>query len=232
MESIESVYKTKSQLVFERLRLALLNADFEPGAQLSIARLAEVHGVSMAPVREALQRLEMDNLIESQPHKGYRVTRILPEDLRETFLIRGCLEGLAARLVSERITPAQVIRLRELLLAMDRCVERGDGQEFGRFNVEFHLTLYGDAGARLFGMLRALFDQTRRYRAVFKLVPARMYESQREHRRIVDYLTVGPERSGIADIEDFIRKHTWMTGELFAKRVHARYGMGEEVRKV
>jgi DNA-binding GntR family transcriptional regulator len=78
--------------VYQQLRAAILSCSLRPGAQLQERQLADQFQVSKSPVRDALLKLEEQNLVEVMPRKGYRVRRISLVDSRELYEMRQILE--------------------------------------------------------------------------------------------------------------------------------------------
>lgn len=70
---------------YDTLRRRLVAGDWPPNCRLEAARLAEELGVSITPVRDALNRLTGERLVESEPGEGFRVPRLEGADLRTTF---------------------------------------------------------------------------------------------------------------------------------------------------
>lgn len=65
------------------LRLQILRAELAPGEVVIVTGLAQEHGVSKTPVREALQLLSVKGLATVLPRKGYMVTSLSYQDIRE-----------------------------------------------------------------------------------------------------------------------------------------------------
>ena len=83
--------------LFERLSEAIVTGELAPGSKLSEPRLAARYGVSRAPLREAIRRLEERKLVQRTPRQGVRVVVPSLATAVELFKIREVLEGLAAR---------------------------------------------------------------------------------------------------------------------------------------
>src|SRR5713226_2530768 len=81
---------------YEAVRQMILSGEAEAGSRLGEAELAETLGLSRTPVREALQRLGADGLVDVLPHRGARVARWTRDDLAEIFELRSLLEPYAA----------------------------------------------------------------------------------------------------------------------------------------
>ena len=92
-----TVPATRSDWVEDRLRDAILRGELEPGQRLHANDLAERWAVSATPLREALQRLAGDGLVEMLPQRGARVSRLSVEEARGIYELRLLLEPVALR---------------------------------------------------------------------------------------------------------------------------------------
>src|ERR1041385_1952555 len=86
-----------SNQVYDYLRTAIICADLPPGAKLVELDIAAQMGTSQGPVREALQRLERDGLVERQARSATYVSRISIDEMYELFSVRTVIEGYAIR---------------------------------------------------------------------------------------------------------------------------------------
>lgn len=100
--------------IYRRLRTAIMEGALPSRVRLVEVELAARLQVSRTPVREAISRLVNDQLVKPLPHGGVEVADVSHE-LEDIFAIREALEGTAARLAAERITPQEVDQLQELL---------------------------------------------------------------------------------------------------------------------
>jgi DNA-binding GntR family transcriptional regulator len=147
----------KSDEIVEIVQSDIVSGRLPPGAVLRQEHLARSFRVSRTPVREALKRLHAAGLVSLIPHTGARVRTLSAEDLRESFVVRAELEGLAAELAATRITSEQRKRLREAerrfaratvaLLHADDQGELRAAQSAA--NDEFHDVILEAAGVRL-----------------------------------------------------------------------------------
>src|SRR5919106_1503563 len=86
----------------DALRVDIIEGVLTPGQRLRAADLTSRYGVSATPLREALQRLAAQNLVEVDPRLGATVARISQTDLRDIYWLRELLEGLALERSIER----------------------------------------------------------------------------------------------------------------------------------
>lgn len=98
-----------------RLRNEIMNGELAPGAKISEPEVARRHGVSRAPLREALRRLEERGLVTRMPRLGARVVVLSPESIQQIFLMREAIEGMAAREAAKHITDSEIALLRAQL---------------------------------------------------------------------------------------------------------------------
>jgi DNA-binding GntR family transcriptional regulator len=96
-----------------RIHAAVLAGEIPLGSWLRQEQLAEQFGVSRTPVREALRILQASGVVRQVPNRGALVEGPTPTDIREAYVVRAELEGLAAYLAAERADA----RDRELLAA-------------------------------------------------------------------------------------------------------------------
>ncbi|ABD57050.1 GntR family transcriptional regulator [Jannaschia sp. CCS1] len=96
--------------VADRLRNEILSGRMRPGSGLVETALAEQMNVSRAPIREAIQILENDGLVETIAYKGKRVKPLTAREVAETYSLREVFEVMAVRRVLENKAPVDVLR--------------------------------------------------------------------------------------------------------------------------
>jgi DNA-binding GntR family transcriptional regulator len=120
--------------VYNSIRSAILSCELEPGQDLREQELAARYSVSRSPIRDALLRLEQDDLVTVLPRQGYRVNPISISDVKEIFNLRTIMEPACAAAA----TQADETALREL----DRFRGFGDGDfdelTFVEYDRSFH----------------------------------------------------------------------------------------------
>lgn len=141
--------KRATDEVYETLRDAILNRVFKPGERLQVDEIADRLGVSLTPVRHAIQQLATEGLIEIKPRSGTFVATLSIEDIEATFDVRIALECLAAEKAIERIRPADLHKLEDLLETLRKPVLNEDAlRKHEKANSELHLLLIESAGNR------------------------------------------------------------------------------------
>lgn len=141
---------------YQLIRDRILTGEVSLGAVLSRRRLAEEFGVSFVPVTEAMQRLERDGLLESQPRLGTRVRIPTSQDIRDRFVIREALESQSARLFAENASSSQKRELLQMAKHLDslydRCAAENVSSDFWvsvhREHMSFHTKISEYSGCR------------------------------------------------------------------------------------
>lgn len=173
--------------VFEKLRQAIINGDLKPGERLVERTLAEQLGVSRTPVREAIRMLELEGLITFQPKLGAVVSRVSDSEVIEIYRIRAVLEGLAARMAAENITPDGIEKLMNKLKEMEKAAEERDIIQLEKFHRQFNDIIYQAANSpRLYSMISTLVDHIQLYTKVGYSQPKRIEEASKEHRQLAE----------------------------------------------
>jgi len=125
--------------VADIIRQAIINGTMRPGTPVVEMALAEQLNVSRAPVREAIQILEADGLIESEPYKGKRVKPLSIKEVEELYSLREQFEAFAIRRIVE--SRADVSELTTHSDAMFAAAETGDLAALNVADEAFHRTL-------------------------------------------------------------------------------------------
>ena len=124
----------------------ILRGSLPVGSVLSRRQLAERFNMSLVPVAQALQRLEIEGLLESRPRAGTRVKVPDAQEIREHFELRQALEGQSARLCAERATFQERLELKRLASNVDALYANppvGDPADDWSFAVnEVHVDLH------------------------------------------------------------------------------------------
>ena len=129
-------YRTKQAMVYHTLREAIMQVHIEPGAHLVIDDIAKQLQVSPIPVREALQLLQSERLVEHRAHIGAVVAPITSESTREIFALLEALESATFRLAIEHVTATDLTHLTALNESM--AAGAGDHEKWMSANLEFH----------------------------------------------------------------------------------------------
>ena len=189
--------------VFDAIHNRVIARAYKPGEWLRQEDIASQLGVSMTPVREALDMLVAAGLAERETYRGVRVVALSPEEILDAYGLRLLLEPAAARLAAGRADPAQVRDLRRILGEAADLVRtaspRGEAERGNELSLlrrssrEFHSLLVEMSGdpllAKLCEVVANKFPDWMLYEAVSHRpddLPASLQGEQDQHRAIVD----------------------------------------------
>lgn len=178
--------------VYERMREEIVSGELEAGIPLVETALATRYGTSRTPIREALQRLEQDGLVE-RADRGLRVRERSPEEILEIYEVRIILEAAAARAAAKRHTALDLMRLRGGHDNM-RTVDSSDPRVTASANRRFHETIWAAShNATLIDMLTRLNSHLTRYPATTLTYPGRWQRVLEEHEQLIAAIEAGDE---------------------------------------
>ena len=191
-------HKPLKEEIFQALHDQIIAGKYMPGDWLRQEEIANQMGVSMTPVREALDLLVASGLAERVPYRGVRVPKPSKQEIVEAYSLRMILEAVAAREATEHITREQVSALSETLDEMksqDTLSEMPRARQLSR---EFHMGIVAASGNALLGKLYYIvanaFPDWMLYEAMFhhpELLAGSMMDEEKEHRAILDAIAKG-----------------------------------------
>lgn len=170
--------------VYDALETDILSGKFARGDILTENKLCEIMGVSRTPIREALRRLEQENLIK-ESGKGSVVIGISEKDLEDIFTIRFQIEGIAAEKAAKNCTDAELEQLRNALELQEFYLTKHNAEEIKLMDNRFHEILYQISGSVTFyNILLSLHKKVQKYRKASIQSTSRANESVEEHKLI------------------------------------------------
>lgn len=97
-------FRTETQKISDALREAIISGEYKPGERLPQRKIAERFNATTIVAREALRLLEAEHLVTIEPRFGAMVQEVTPKILKERYIVREALEGMAARLAAMNMT--------------------------------------------------------------------------------------------------------------------------------
>lgn len=178
--------------VYDLLRRDILQGTSEPGQRLRENELSERYRVSRTPIREALNRLEHEGLVVGSPGRGLIVAEVDEHEILEGYVIRGALEGVAARLAAQRATDVDLAKLDLLLDAITKAAADDDEKALLRLSGEIHFHIWRVAGnRRLLKLMQDIEDGMGRFQRLTLFTPGRMQHAIDEHHAMVEAIRAG-----------------------------------------
>lgn len=201
---------------YQELKRLILERRLSPGEKINEGELAQALGISRTPIREALNRLAKEGLVDIIPQRGAFVVEFAAKDVEELFLIREKLEGLAAYLAAQRITDKDVQKLESYVQGFQEPFREKEIKRYAREDFKFHQTIVALSEApRLINLVSTLHDYIRIFRLTTIGLSGRMRNSLEEHKCIIWAL----KKKDPAAAENAMREHI----------LHVRQGVMENI---
>ena len=179
------------QIVYEKIKAAIVGGIIKPGEKLSEVELAEKMAVSRTPVREAIRQLAKTSLVTLAPRKGAYVSLPSISDASALYELREELEKFAAALVAADPPEAELKEFLEVFRGMDNST---DPQKYLDEDRRFHALIYQASGNRfLMNSLQELVDVINLYRPYSLGDPDYIKKLAEGHIEIIDALLAHDE---------------------------------------
>ncbi len=173
--------------VFQKLREDILSGKYKDHEELKEVAIGEELGVSRTPVREAFRQLELEGLIQIVPNRGAYVTGITAKDVKDIYMIRSLLEGLCAKLATEKITGEQLEEMEENIYLADFHASKGHLDQMAELDNRFHDILYEACDSKMLEhTLKDYHQYVLRVRQKTLATNTRGRASNDEHRQIME----------------------------------------------
>jgi DNA-binding GntR family transcriptional regulator len=193
---------------------AIVAGDLKPGDRIIEQHIAEQMQISRAPVREAIRELVAHDILQFLPRKGAYLAPLEPQGIRDVYLLRSCLEGMAARLAATRLTSADLVELYHLNSKMENATRENDATGFVECDLGFHDLICQKSGhAHLVKIIEGVRIQTRLFMIMSKwhlVAHSQLNREMNAHLPILEAFKNKDEEA--AELE--MRKHIIFAGNL------------------
>ena len=204
--------------IFDVLHDKIVSGKYKPGEWLRQDDIATQLGVSMTPVREALDLLVSSGLAERVPYRGVRVREIANKDIVEAYGLRLYLEVVIAQEAARHITPEQVAGLERTILEMKKHDNLKDVSIARRLSREFHSAIAdatkNDLLIKLYSVVSNAFPDWLLYEALFRypeILQDSMTDMHDEHTVIVNALKKGDaHNAALKSVEHVMESGEWL----------------------
>jgi len=214
----ELTHKPLKEELFDALHRQIIAGKYAPGDWLRQEEIASQMGVSMTPVREALDLLVAAGLAERVPYRGVRVREMSVKDVTEAYGLRMILEVLIAREAAKNVTPGQITRLEGMLEEMKKHETLNEMPLARQLSREFHLAIAEASGndllIKLYGVVANAFPDWLLYEALFRkpeILADSMKNTENEHEAIVSALKKGDgDKAAVKSVEHLMESGKWL----------------------
>ena len=196
-----------------QLASRIVSGEIPPGQVLTVPTLAGDFGVSATPVREAMLNLARRGFLRPIRNRGFEVTEVSPDELRELTEVRMLLEAPPMRQGAGTLDDATVTSLRETADRIVNAAKTGQFDEYLASDTEFHLRILQCTGNhKLVETVRELRQQTRRVGLVRLAETDALISTSLEHAELVDLLVAGRGE----EAEALMRRHIHHVGGVWS----------------
>jgi DNA-binding GntR family transcriptional regulator len=204
--------RSLTDLAYAHLEEMIVTLKLKPGATVSEGELSVMTGIGRTPIREALQRLAREKIVNILPRRGIVVTEINAGSQMKLLEVRRELERLIARSAARRATDEERARLRELARNFEKSAREDDDVTFMRTDREFN-TLCSAAAHNEFaaGAMSLMHSLSRRFWYVHYKQAADMPLTAKLHADIARAVAAGEEEKAVHATDrllDVIEKFT------------------------
>ena len=204
--------------IFDVLHEKIISGVYKPGDWLRQDDIATQLGVSMTPVREALDLLVSAGLAERVPYRGVRVREMSTRDVVEAYGLRLLLEAIIAQEAARNITGEQLAELERMLDEMKKHDKLKDVSSERKSSREFHSAIAestkNDLLVKLYAVVSNAFPDWLLYEALFRypeILADSMMNTYKEHVAIVEALKKGEaDRAVQKSIEHVMESGKWL----------------------
>lgn len=194
-------------LAYQAIRDAIFSEEFPQGSRLNQDELAKRLGVSRAPVRDALNRLEAEGLVKTLSRSGgVVVAEISEREMMDIYELRAILDSASVRLACERMSESDLMRLQETVDETERVTEAKDLNAIVQAHANFHYMIYAGCGnAELTRVARNLWDRSYRFRLMALSNEENARRGLTQHRAILVALQARDAARAVALAEEHDR---------------------------
>ena len=197
--------KNLSYEVSQYIKDQIVNGEIEIGSQLKLNEISERLEISQTPVREAIQHLVSENIIENFRNKGYFVKAYNEQDIFEIYSLRATIEGMAIRLATQKANKEQINELSDLFLEMKERRDNPEIESISSYSTKIHKAILKMSNhARLIDANESISFQVEVVNSVLEREYTKDFEVSEHEELIVAVKAGDPERA-----EKIMREHIY-----------------------
>jgi DNA-binding GntR family transcriptional regulator len=200
-----------SDKAYAQIREWIIRYHLKPGAHLRFGELAETLGMSQTPVREAVRKLEQENLVERHPTQGRVVRPLYINDVSDIYDVRLAMEVLAVTQAARRLSPEDTSRLADILQQVKALIATKDKGRILSLEQDFHMVILKASGNRYLSEIGCgILDRIWMIQNVNVMTSENLVQAHEQHEEIFEALKRSEPRKAAA----LMRRHLTMTKKL------------------
>lgn len=200
-KNVGDLLVSAQQATHAKLRAMIFSGELRAGQPLRQEEIARQLGVSRLPVREALNRLATEGLVELKPRRGFFVTSLNTDEIEDIFDMRAMLEERAGYLATGNRTDADADELDKIVEALDAVIGTPIAFDaWADLNLRFHTRLYQSCGRKhLCRQIDLLRDTVSPFIRILASQEGELRRSQAEHHQMAELFRAG-DAAGVGKI--------------------------------
>lgn len=200
------------QQLYQYLTQRISEGTLSGGDRLVEAELQKVFKVSRTPIREALRILNSRGFLETVPGKGASIRQVSFEDIKEIYPILANLEGLAANMATDHISPETLTEMQSCLEQMESLNKAGEKRSYIEHHYRFHeLYIQSCQNQHLIQIIMDLRRQVYLYRLSHLYIPMAHSYSMTIHEKILQLL----KEKNKKEVEELVKEHMLIAMDRF-----------------
>ncbi|KIX14909.1 hypothetical protein X474_07105 [Dethiosulfatarculus sandiegensis] len=206
-----------TERAYEEIKKRIIHFQLKPGTRLKLDELAQALGMSQTPIREALNKLEQEQLVERPAKKGFTVKALTIQEIEDIYDFRIALEVLAAEQAARRITSKDLDKLETIQRRIPQKQAQGEKNEVLRLSQEFHAVIMNASGNQLLAETgQRLLERIWMLQNINLLTSDHLTDAHREHSTIVEALRKrDPEK-----VSTLMRQHLILAKKFIVARLN------------
>ena len=196
-----------SDYAYSNIKESIITGELKPGEPIVEKQLAKVLEISRTPLREALHRLELEELVVREMNGRLKVASISVQEVKEIFAVRGKLEGLVIAHATENATAKDIDYLQTILEMIKNSFKEGQTEGILYYGSEFHSFIYElSKNKTAVKILYQLNDHINRYRRMISNHNINRFEkSISEHEQMIKCMRENDMESAQLAMEHHIK---------------------------
>lgn len=195
---------TSSDLVFDRIKNAIISCALPPGERLNEIGLATDMEIGRTPLRHALQRLEAEGWIARAENGRISVLEVSEQELRGLYVVRASLEDVILTEIGPDLLPEKIDHLMLIVKDQKHAMKTANIARLNELSEQFHRAFWSLSGNRVCQeFLEKVYEKTKRYRRLGFDSRKLLNEGAVEHEDILNSL----QNRDLAGARAMLRKH-------------------------
>ena len=208
--------KTLKDYVYEYISKGIQEGTLKPNDKLNEQEISDRLGISRTPIRETLIQLAADGLLESIPHRGFRVKPLSLKEVTELYIIIGNLDSLAANLALYNLSEEDINQMEGLKEEMDEAIKKEEYDRYYKLQIEFHDVYINKCNnkelIRILNQLRMRFIRQSYSNIDKEELLKVLLETNEQHGVIIDLIKARDSKR----LENYIKEVHWNTKYAFS----------------